>query len=119
MKKVLLVEDDLFLIDIYKKKLKNSGFEVLTAETGTKAIKMAKEKNPDLILLDVVLPEMEGWAVLKQFKKDKVTSKVIVLSNLGQKAEVEKGLALGAEKYLIKAQHTPTEVIEEIKKINL
>ncbi len=118
-KLILLIEDDPFLIDIYTKKIKNSGFEVQVAENGPNALKILKEKKPDLILLDIVLPEMEGWEVLRRIKEDKATAalKVVVLSNLGQRSEVEKGLKLGAMKYLIKAQHTPSQVVTEIKKI--
>ena len=118
-KKILLVEDDQFLIDIYTKKLKTSGFEVEVAETGTKAIAKAKEIKPDLIILDVVLPEMEGWEALRKIRGNEETkdTKVIFLSNLGQRGEVEKGLKLGALKYLIKSQYTPSEVVEEVKKI--
>lgn len=116
-KKVLLVEDDLFLIDIYTKKLEKFGYEVVNADTGTKALKMAKDENPDLVLLDIVLPEMEGWEVLERLKKEDSQLKVIILSNLSQRQEVDKGLKLGAEKYLIKSQHTPSEVVKEVKKI--
>lgn len=118
-KKILLVEDDQFLIDIYKKKLTTSGFEVEVAETGRKAIFKAKEFKPDLIVLDVVLPEMEGWEALKQIKANPETKniKAIFMSNLSQREEIEKGLKAGALKYLIKSQYTPSEVVLEIKKI--
>jgi DNA-binding response OmpR family regulator len=117
MKNILLVEDDPFLIDIYKKKLESSGFKVAIAETGEKALVLAREKRPDLLILDIVLPELEGWEVLKRLKESKETKelKVIILSNLGQKEEVEKGLKLGAVKYLIKAHYTPSEIVKEIK----
>lgn len=119
MKKILLVEDDPFLIDIYKKKLENSGFEVKVAKQGNKAIKLAIDERPDLIILDIVLPEMDGWEILKKLKSDNKTKniQVVFLSNLGQKQEVEKGLKLGAIKYLIKAHYTPSDVVKEIKKI--
>ena len=80
---------------------------------------MAKSQKPDLVLLDIVLPKASGWEVLKQMKKevDLKDLKVIVLSNLGQKEEVEKGLGLGAVKYLIKAQHTPSDVVKAVKAI--
>jgi DNA-binding response OmpR family regulator len=114
-----LVEDDPFLIDIYTKKLKSSGFEVKVAENGEKALRCLQEKKPDLLLLDIVLPEMIGWEVLRKIKENPKLKdlKIVVLSNLGQKEEVEKGLKLGATKYLIKAHYTPSEVVQEIKKI--
>jgi len=117
LKKILLVEDDLFLIDIYKKKFEKSGFEVKVAETGKKALKIAKELKPDLVLLDIVLPEMAGWEVLKKLKKTNPNLKVVFLTNLSQRSEVDKGLKLGAEKYIIKSQHTPSDVVKQVKKI--
>lgn len=118
MKRILLVEDDPFLVDIYTTKLKESGFLVDVATDGEIALKMAKKKKADLLILDIVLPKVDGWEILRNIKDDKKLKdlKVIILSNLGQKDEVEKGLELGAIKYLIKAHFTPTEVVEEIKK---
>jgi len=118
MKKILLVEDDPFLVDIYATKLKESGFSVEVATYGEFALKKVKEDKFDLLILDIVLPHLDGWEILRSIKSDKKLKdlKVIILSNLGQKEEVEKGLELGAAKYLIKAHYTPTEVVEEIKK---
>lgn len=119
MKTILLVEDDPFLIDIYKNKLKEVGFEIETVEDGEKVLDKMKEKKPDLMLLDIVLPNVDGWEILKKIRTDTNLKdlKVIILSNLGQKDEVEKGIELGATKYLIKAHFTPSEVVEEIKKL--
>jgi len=119
MKKILLVEDDPFLIDIYNTKLKETGFSVEIASNGEEVFSKTKERKFDLIVLDIVLPGMDGWEVLEKIKADPKNKslKVIVLSNLGQKEEVNKGLKLGATKYLIKANYTPTQVVEEIKKI--
>ncbi|MDO8424536.1 MAG: response regulator [bacterium] len=123
MKNILLVEDDPFLIDIYSTKLKESGFEVEVASDGEKALVRAADKKFDLVILDIVLPQMDGWEILERLKEQnaklKIPSetKIIILSNLGQKSEVEKGLKLGATKYLIKAHYTPSEVVEEIKKV--
>ena len=116
-KKILLVEDDPLLIDIYTTKLKDAGFVVSVATDGRMALELFEKDKPDLILLDIVLPNTNGWEVLKQIKKDNNTTKVVILSNLGQKEEIEKGIMLGADKYLIKANYTPSEVIEEIKKL--
>lgn len=117
MKKILLIEDDPFLIDIYTTKLEESGFKVEVAKDGKKGLKALKKNPPSLLLLDIVLPQMDGWEVLRRIKKeDKFKDlPIIVLSNLGQKQEVKKGLDLGAVKYLIKAHYTPAQVIEEIK----
>jgi len=123
MKSILLVEDDPFLIDIYTTKLKESGFSIEIATSGEEGLKKLREKKFDLLVLDIVLPKIDGWEILEKIKEQRAKSKnlkglkIIVLSNLGQKEEVEKGLRLGAEKYLIKAHYTPTEVVEEIKQL--
>ena len=119
MKHILLVEDDPFLIDIYTTKMKESGFVVEVASDGESALQKIKEKTPCLVILDIVLPQLDGWEILRQIKSDPKLKKIkiIILSNLGQKEEVEKGVELGATKYLIKAHYTPSQVVEEIKQI--
>ena len=117
MKKILLVEDDPFLIDIYTTKLREENFKVVVADNGDRALELIEKEKPDLVLLDIVLPNKDGWEILKEIKAKNNKIKVIILSNLGQKEEVEKGLNLGAEKYLIKSNFTPSEVVEEIKKL--
>lgn len=119
MKSILFIEDDSFLIDIYVTKLKEIGLSVRTASGGEECLRKMEEQIPDILLLDIVLPRLDGWEILRKVKKNRRYNKVkiIILSNLGQKGEVEKGLELGAEKYLIKAHYTPSEVVEEIKKV--
>jgi len=119
MKTILLVEDDPFLIDIYKTKLNESGYTIEVAKDGKEALLKMKELHPDLLILDIVIPNVDGWKVLKLIRKDKELSnvKIIILSNLGQKDEVEKAMKLGAERYLIKAHFTPSEVLQEVKKV--
>lgn len=123
MKKILLVEDDPFLIDIYQKKLKDSGFKVEVAEDGEKALQILKEKSFDLMLLDIVLPRIDGWKILEEIKKmkkekkDLEKMKIVIWSNLGEKEDIKKGLSLGATSYLIKANFTPSEVVREIEKL--
>lgn len=119
MKKILLVEDDNFIIDIYITKLKEVGFSVQSAVNGEDALVKIKQSRPDLVLLDIVLPQVTGFEFLQEIKRmpELKNVPVIVLSNLGQKKEVEKGLSLGAAKYLIKAHYTPTEVVEEIRAV--
>ena len=118
MKSILLVEDDPFILDIYTTKLKQSGFNVDTAQDGEAAIRKLEENKPDLLVLDIVLPQVDGWEVLRRIKANQELKdlKVIVFSNLGQKEEIEKGMKLGSVKYLIKAHYTPSEIVEEIKK---
>ena len=115
---ILLVEDDSFLAGMYMTKLKLENFEVKLADNGEDALKMAQKDVPDLVLLDIILPRMDGFEVLKGIKASPKTKDVpiILLTNLGQKKDVDKGLSLGAEDYLIKAHFMPNEVIEKIKK---
>lgn len=117
--KILLVEDDSFLAGMYQAKLSLEGFVVEMAADGEQGLKIAKEENPDLILLDIILPKLSGFEVLKKIKKDEKTRNipVILLTNLGQRDDVSKGLALGAKDYLIKAHFMPSEVVEKIKKL--
>lgn len=119
MSSILLVEDDPFLIEVYSTKLKEEEFEVRVAKTGLECIERIKEEKPDLVLLDIVLPNLNGWEILRKLQNENILEglKVVILSNLGQKEEVEKGIGLGAVSYLIKAHHTPTEVVREVKKI--
>jgi len=119
MPKILIVEDDPFLSEMYTTKLVQENFEVDLAVDGKEAIKKAREMKPDLILLDIVLPKMEGFEVLAEIKKDIELRniQIIALTNLGQKEEVEKGLKLGADDYIVKAHFTPTEVINKIKQV--
>lgn len=118
-KTVLLAEDDPLLIDIYSTKLKNAGFKVEIARDGNECLAKLHEKKSDVLLLDIVLPQISGWEVLRQIKRDEKLKdlKIIILSNLGQRNEVKKGLELGAVRYLIKSHYTPSQVVEEIKKI--
>ncbi|HEX9722349.1 MAG TPA: response regulator [Candidatus Paceibacterota bacterium] len=117
--KIFLVEDDPLLMDIYTTKFKQAGFDVEVIESGERVSERVKEEQPDLILLDIVLPRVDGWDILRQLKQEEKTKSipVIILSNLGQKEEIAKGLELGATSYLIKAHYTPSEIVEEIKKL--
>lgn len=119
MKSILLVEDDPFIVDIYSTKLKQAGFNVDTAQDGKTAIEKLEEKKPDLVVLDIVLPQVDGWEVLRTIKNnpDLKSLKVIVFSNLGQQEEIEKGIKLGSVKYLIKAHYTPSQVVDQIKEL--
>jgi len=117
--KILLVEDDTFLVEMYTTKFELEGFEVVAAEDGKKGLEMVTKENPDIILLDILMPKMDGFAVLEALKKDKATANipVILLTNLGQKDDVKRGFEMGADGYLIKAHFMPSEVVEKIKKI--
>lgn len=115
--KILIIEDDSFISDMYKIKLESEGFEVSVAADGVQGLEAAGKENPDLILLDIVMPKMDGFTVLQNLKEKPEVQNipVIMLTNLGQKDSVEKGLKLGAADYIIKAHFTPLEVVDKVK----
>lgn len=113
----MIVEDDSFVMDIYQTKLSDAGFATLEAVNGSEALKILEKEIPDLILLDILMPVMDGIEVLKNIKNnDKFKNiPVILLTNLSQQDEVNRGLELGAKDYLIKSHFTPSEVLEKVK----
>ena len=117
--RILIVEDDDFLLQMYAAKLELEDFGVLTANTGTQGLKIAQKSHPDLILLDLNLPEMDGFEVLGHLKENDDTKNipVLVLTNFAQKEHIDRCLNLGAEDYLIKAHFVPSEVVSKIKDI--
>ena len=117
--KILLIEDDPFLSSMYSTKFEMENFAVFAAEDGEKGLKMAFEEKPDIILLDILMPKMNGFEVLEKLKANQSTEAipVILLTNLNQKDEIEKGMSLGANDYLIKAHFMPSEVVDKIKKV--
>lgn len=116
-KKILVVEDDKFLRDLMVKKLGEQGFTVLEATDGQAGFKKVNEEKPDLVLLDLVLPGEDGFSVLEKLKGNSLLKDipVIILSNLGQREDIERGLRLGAADFMIKAHFTPNEIISKIK----
>jgi DNA-binding response OmpR family regulator len=117
MTKILVVEDDKFLREMISRKLDKEGYEVVQAIDGEKGEAMVKEEKPDLVLLDLILPGIDGFEVLERTKNNPEVSAipVIILSNLGQKSEIERGLKLGAVDFLIKAHFTPAEIVKKIR----
>ena len=118
-KKILIIEDDPFLSEIYVIKFEEAGFEVSLAEDGSIGLQKAKDEQPDVLILDIVMPNLDGLGVLKLMKAEQETKDIpiIILSNLGEKEDVEKGLELGASAYIIKAHYTPAEVVAKVKSI--
>ena len=119
MKKILFIEDESALQKTFGEILKQEGYEMISALDGETGLRLAKSEKPDLILLDLILPKMHGFEVLKKLKGDKETKDipVIVLTNLEKIEDVDKALELGATTYLIKAQYSLEEVVEKIKKV--
>lgn len=116
---ILLVEDDKFLVDIFATRLKSAGYNVVVANDGESGLALASERHPHIILLDIIMPQMDGYEVLAKLQEQDMTKDipVILLTNLGHEEDVEKGLKSGAAGYLIKAQYTPTEVLNKVKEV--
>ncbi len=114
---ILIIEDDAYISDMYKIKMEAEGFEVDVATDGEIGSNSILKKKPDLVLLDIVMPKMDGFGVLQKIRKnpDFKDMPIIMLTNLGQRESVKKGLMLGADGYIIKAHFTPSEVVEKVK----
>jgi len=118
-KKILLAEDDVFILEIMAEKLKKSGFEVSIAKDGEDCIQVLTSLRPDILLLDILMPQIDGFEVLRRMKASESLSHipVVVLSNLGQKEEIQKALDLGAKDYVVKANFTTNEIVEKINAV--
>jgi DNA-binding response OmpR family regulator len=116
--KILIVDDEESVLKMYKIAFDQSGFEPILASSGTKGIEIAKAQNPKLILLDILMPEINGLDVLKELKQDEKTKNIPVylLTNLQKGDVTEKAMNLGAEKYFMKADYEPQLLADEIKK---
>lgn len=117
MKKILLVEDENFISDLYTRQLKLSGFDVVVANDGLSGLKDLETAPYDLLLLDIMLPGLNGLELLKQWRAKAPQSNmpVLLLTNLGQDAVIKEGFDLGAQGYLIKASYTPDQIVNEVK----
>jgi DNA-binding response OmpR family regulator len=116
--KILIIEDDEFLLRMYSSKLEMEGYEIITATDGERGLKSVIKEKPDLILLDLLLPKKDGFQVLKEVRENQATKEipVIVLTNLSQKKDIDRCYSLGISDYLIKAHFIPSEVIFKIKR---
>jgi len=120
MPKVLVVDDEPLLLQMYGEKLRREGFAVDTASTGQKGLEKARTFQPHLILLDILMPGMDGFQFLSALKNDPEIKKipVVFLTNLSRdEGDVNKGLELGAVAYFVKAHHTPSQVVTKVKKL--
>lgn len=114
---IVLIEDEAIMADLLKDKLEKTGYEVLAARDGVQGLALIKERKPNLVLLDMLLPTLDGFGVLDALNKDGLLPglPVIIISNSGQPIEIERILKLGVRDYLIKVNFDPTEVIAKVK----
>jgi two-component system phosphate regulon response regulator PhoB/two-component system alkaline phosphatase synthesis response regulator PhoP len=116
-KRILIVEDDPVLSSMYKTKFELDGFEVITVASGPAGLETAKKEKFDIIFLDVILPQIDGFTVLEEIKRNPETKDipVVMLTNLGTQEDMEKGKRMGAIDYIVKASLTPSQVSDKIK----
>lgn len=117
--KILVIDDDPFILDMYVLKFRDQGFQIETATDGAMGLGKIKTFTPDIVLLDVVMPKMDGFDVIKKLQEEKKTKnfKILFLTNFGQKEDVERGMQLGADGYIIKAHFTPSEVVNKVREM--
>lgn len=117
--KILIIEDDRFIAKMYQTKLNLEGYDVDVAENGVLGVEKIKSFLPDLVLLDILMPEMDGFGVLEAVRSEEGISKVpfIIMSNLAQEDHVKKASAFGVKDYIIKSQYTPLEVVKKIEEV--
>jgi DNA-binding response OmpR family regulator len=118
--KVLLIEDDVRVRELYELVLKMDEYQVITAETGEDGLKKATTENPDLIFLDIRLPGMNGLEVLEHLRQDPTTASipVVILSNLDDEKTISRGVSLGAVEYVVKSRITPQDLSKRVKDYN-
>jgi CheY-like chemotaxis protein len=117
MTKILLIEDDSLIVKIYTTRLKADGYTVLSADNGEDGLALAEKEEPDLILLDVMMPKVDGFTVLEKIRANPMfhDKPILVYSNLAQDTEIEKAKQLGATEFIVKANISPTELVTKIK----
>lgn len=118
-KKIVIIEDDSFILKALEVKFKNKNFDILVANDGEAGLKMVRREAPDLVLLDLILPKLHGFKILEILKKDKKVKDIpiIVLTNLGQREEEEKGRELGAIDYFVKANTSLTSLVQRAEEV--
>jgi DNA-binding response OmpR family regulator len=117
--RLLLIDDDTFIAELYIRTLKAAGFDVQTAQNGEVGLLLAREFKPNIIILDVLMPGIDGFETMERFKKDKESPDcpVIFLSSLCQREDVERGTQLGAAAYLAKQRTVPADVLAKVKEV--
>jgi len=117
-KNILICEDEKILAGLLQKKLTQEGYEVFWAQDGNEGLKKMKEKKFDLVLLDILMPELDGFEVIEAMKKDKDLKNIpiVIVSNSGQPVEIERAQKLGVNDWLIKTEFDPKEVVDKVVK---
>jgi len=117
-KKVLIIEDEEIIQDLLQRRLSKEGYQVFSARDGEQGLRAMRSRQPDLILLDIVMPKKGGLEVMEEMQKDEMlrTIPIVIISNSGQPAELEKAKELGARDWLIKTEFDPKEVVAKVKK---
>lgn len=115
--KILLIEDDVTLSKMYEKKFTTDGYEIVTAYDGWEGLKKTVSEKPDLVLLDILLPGLDGLAVFKKMRSQTATfnTPVILLTNVGEEDAIFESFKLGAVDYLVKSEVTPSQVVEKVE----
>lgn len=116
-KNILIAEDETPLAKALKLKLTKAGHRALTAANGEEALELAKQEEFDLMLIDLVMPKMDGFSFLKALKEEGITSHIVVLSNLGQQNDITLATDLGASKFFIKSNTSLLKIVEYIKDV--
>ncbi|MCK4919043.1 MAG: response regulator [Candidatus Pacebacteria bacterium] len=117
--KVLIIEDDVYISEMYKIKFESENYKTVITNNGSEVINLIKKEKPNIILLDIVMPVMDGFDVLKIIKSNKKFNNipVVMLTNLSQKESIERVFELGAKGYIVKSHFTPSEVVKKVKDI--
>ena len=114
-RRILIIEDEKPLSHALKLKLVHEGYDVSIAEDGEEGLRMAQDENFDLILIDIIMPKMDGFTVIAKLQESGKTSNIIVLSNLGQKEDVEKAKEMGVTQYMVKSNTPISRIVDAIK----
>jgi len=114
-KRILIIEDEKPLSHALKLKLVHEGYDVSIAEDGEEGLKMAQDENFDLVLIDIIMPKMDGFTVISKLQESGKTSNIIVLSNLGQKEDIEKAKEMGVTQYMVKSNTPISRIVDAIK----
>ena len=118
-KRILIIEDETALLYALQSQLSSEGFQTITADDGQKAMEIVRRQKPDAIVLDLILPKVDGWTLLEKIKHDDEIKNipVIIISNLSDEASRKRGMKLGAKDYLAKIDYSVSELVDKIKKL--